>query len=233
MRHSSKLWAMTVAALLAGAGHSFAGSVVYTFDNGAPPGSTYTTQPTNPQVTGVAPISLVNDTASPTVTATFFSTGGASSAIIVPSPGGNANFVANVLEMVTPGETVIVRFSQELSSLSFDYYVPANNDNIFGNQLNVTFQQQGVGGNIPGSPPGPGDPLGGALSGTYSFIPSSPGPWFNQLTLSLGATSGPAYIDNLQGTPVPEIDPASSAGALTLLGSAVVMLRGRCKLARV
>jgi hypothetical protein len=128
---------------------------------------------------------------------------GVASAVVVPILGSVAH------------EELVLTFSNPVASLTANYYI-----------------NSGAGTTI-GFNPGAGT---STTANTFTYVPiggpGNDGSTFTiQVTNFTGANAVLA-IDNLQVTYVPEIDPSSAAGALTLMGSAVVMIRGRRKAAR-
>ncbi len=230
MGRSIKFAAVALVWMVLSAGQAGAGTALYDFDNtgtlnGNPPLSGTTTAPNG--FVYVTPITGNNDTGSPTLSALFQSF--PTNVVIVPNPGGNANFAGNVLE-VPNSTTLAIVFSAPVSSVSFDWALTTGLSAIAGNHVAVSE------GPVNGSPFNT-DTLGlsgttAPSSGTYSFVATSPAQWFSQITIASNSASGTFYLDNMSVTPVPEIDPGSAVGALTLLGSAVVMIRSRRKSVR-
>ncbi len=230
----SSCWRLAIVGLALSAGQAAAGTAVYDFDNTGTINGVAPAAGTPTNFIYVTPITGSNDTGNPNLTGTFNGSPSASISIVTVATANaagaiNPNFAINVLEMPT-ASILTLTFSSPVSSISFDWALgasptPGDGDNfvtVAESNGGAAFNTDTLGSQI--SP--------AASSGSYSFVASSSAQWFTRIRITSNIDSGTFALDNMDLTPVPEIDPASATGALALLGSAAVMFRGRRKAVR-
>ncbi len=206
---NSVLKLAAVALVLMGANSAAVHAGVVTYDFSAP--LVGTTTPFSYTVAIPSP----NDTGSPNLTATFTGT----PFTVQASNGAGAG---NGLVGNSNSSTFLqIDFSNlvNLVSISFAFTGPTTT----GRSVNLTAYDS-LGNPIPSLTQTTVGPVGTVTVGSLSNPL-----WFSSVQINANGNpaNGVLNLDNLLADPVPEIDASSSIGALTLLGSAVMMFRSR------
>ncbi len=231
MGRSIKFAALAIALVLSG--QARAGVAVFDFDstgtitfvNGSSAGTTDFTY-SSPVVPADTPNQVLEFT--PDVPGTM----------TIPATGNNTGSASgnHYLSMTPSGPSpqnagVDISLSIPASSVSFSYFLSTTGTVSTGitftafdtndNQIAGGIFNPGLAGSAPAVYTAPvGSLIGFVIISTSQGVPPS----------GRGVTT--LQLDDIMTTQVPEIDPASAAGALTLMGSAVVMFRGRRKAVR-
>jgi len=216
-----KLAALGLALLALSGRPSSANTVTFDFDTGAPVPPVGTTTDFS-YTQNVVPDA---DYPFPTLTALFHGVG--TSFVVTappnPVPGGLINYLTGT-NVNDADAGLLVTLPSPLGGVSFNYIATGQPGDV------VTIAITELNGNTLVA-----TQSSAVTSGTFSFTAPTPSQFFNKVKIQLSSNVGDTTlsIDSLAVTAIPEIDPSSAVGALTLLGSAVVMFRGRRKAVRV
>ena len=226
MNRFFKMSALSLVVISAITTSAQAGLVDYDFSTGTIGGVAPSTQTTAFDYSQV--IQPTNDIGMPNLTATFkMAFGSAGQMQVGPAVAGLALISGPSLTDLAPGANKLaITFNNVVNFGSFKYDIPGDPvGNNYQNNLTIKLFLNAI---QVGTTSTFTTAAGSEMYGTYSTGPITPSSfYFNQILIATDSSTGPLTIDDLIVNPVPEIDPASSFGALTLLGSAVVMIRGR------